>query len=234
MEPINTATVHIVVMAKAPVAGEVKTRLIGGRISPRQTADIHSAMLRCVVSRLSDLPRAWVGRQIQHVLSLAGADDVAHLGFELPASWQVTDQGEGDLGQRLASVWQRVGSGACVFFGSDSPDVPKAHLNAIRESLGQSDAVVGPVDDGGYWTIGANRLFPPLLEGIDWGTASVYHQTRQAAAASGIALHDLPPWYDVDEMPDLAALRERLNGSEEQALKRLAHDLDNILEGSPS
>ncbi len=214
-------------MAKAPEPGRVKTRLTA-RLSAEAAAAAHAAMMACVLTRVAAHLSA------KPVLALAGrlpAEEVgAATGLEVAVdpAYEVVDQGEGDLGERLASVWRRVGGGRAVFFGVDSPDVPIGHLGAIPAALAEHDAAVGPVDDGGYWTLAANRLEPALLAGIDWGTANVYHQTRAAAGRAGLDLADLPPWRDVDEPADLDALCRRLRSADEPALIELRRRLDAL------
>jgi len=126
--------------------------------------------------------------------------------------------------------------GGVLFFGVDCPDVPAEVLGGIGGiggALGESDAVIGPVSDGGYWTLGCGRYLPGLLEGIDWGTPRVYDQTCAAAAAMGVSLSALPAWHDVDEMSDLETLLQRLENPGEPALQVLAERLHEVLENSP-
>ncbi|MFW6060888.1 MAG: TIGR04282 family arsenosugar biosynthesis glycosyltransferase [Phycisphaeraceae bacterium] len=212
-------------MAKRPVPGRVKTRL-QPRCSPRQAAEVHAAMLRYVLARVAAhvAAGAWV-----LALDGNGADESA-VTVDVPAGWRTVDQGAGDLGERLDHVWQAVGQAAVVFFGVDCPDVPAAALRAIGPALASHDAAVGPVEDGGYWTLAAGRYLPPLLEGIDWGSPSVYDQTVAAASRAGLHLSALPRWYDVDAPPDLAALQRRLTAAREPALVQLRHDLEHILD----
>jgi glycosyltransferase A (GT-A) superfamily protein (DUF2064 family) len=140
--------------------------------------------------------------------------------------WRVIDQGAGDLGQRLGHVWQAVGSGPVVFLGVDCPDVPGSALAAIEPALTEAEAAVGPVSDGGYWTLAARAYQPALLDGIDWGSDRVHAQTHAAAKAAGLRLIDLPAWYDVDDMDDLRKLRARLRDATEPSLTRLRQALD--------
>lgn len=216
-----------VVMAKRPRPGRVKTRLIGG-LSGYQAACVHAAMLQCVLDRLaSHLP----GRL---VLALDDGPDqpLTHedpgLSILVPDGFELIDQGAGDLGERLRHTWQALGGGPAVFFGVDSPDAPKHALTGLYDALKHADAAVGPVEDGGYWCLAARRYAPALITGIDWGTAAVYHQTRQAARRAGLTFHDLPPWHDVDNHGDLDALQQRLRQSDEPALISLRDRLDRI------
>jgi rSAM/selenodomain-associated transferase 1 len=216
-----------VVMAKRPVPGRVKTRLIG-ELTGLQVACVHAAMLECVLDRLR---KTLTGRV---VLALDGDIDKPLMGSDaglsvaIPAGVEIIDQGTGDLGERIGHVWQTLGSGEAVFFGVDSPDVPTQVLTIIYDSLNNAHAAVGPVEDGGYWCLAARRNTPELLAGIDWGTSAVYHQTREAARNAGLTLRELPAWHDVDTAEDLSALLTRLRDAREPALTRLKQRLDKI------
>lgn len=217
----------IVVMAKRPIPGRVKTRLTP-TFSPQQAAQAHAAMLECVLARLAThLPG-------QHFLALDSQTvppnqphDPA-LDYELPQAFHIIDQGTGDLGDRITHVWQALNQGPAVFFGVDSPDLPTQTLTTLWDALAPADAVIGPVDDGGYWCLAAQQLPPPLLASIDWGTPAVYHQTHQAARDAGLTLTDLDPWHDVDDPADLLALQYRIKPTHEPALTRLRQRLDRI------
>ncbi len=203
----------VVVVTKPPIPGRVKTRLIG-RLSPRQAAAVHVAMQRCIMARVAavissqgcaDLVLA-VDTTVSKSANLGGV----WTGVELPPSWRQIDQGGGDLGQRLAHIWRRIGGGPAIFLGTDSPDVPTPALRSILPALGRADAAIGRVRDGGYWVLAARTAYPQLLAGIDWGTDRVYHQTHEVARRSEILLVDLDPWFDIDTPEDLQALRRRL------------------------
>ena len=223
-------------MAKPTIPGQVKTRLIG-TLSACEAAFIHAAMLECVLNRSSN----FIGEKSDKCLVLAldmtvpcrvGEDP---FGFHLPKGWQVIDQGRGDLGQRLQCVWQQVDEGPTVFLGADSPDVPQDSLKQILPALERADAAIGRVMDGGYWTMATRQMVPALVRGIDWGSERVHDQTRRAAKQAGLLIADLDPWYDVDTISDLDALRSRLdqifNSRSEPALAQLSESLDQVCKG---
>jgi rSAM/selenodomain-associated transferase 1 len=214
----------VIVMAKRPAPGRVKTRL---RIAfdEHAAATIHQAMLECVLDRVG---HATATDEVRHVLAL----DEAHEDtwpVTAPPGWEVVDQAGGDLGCRLGHVWTQIDVDQAVYFGVDSPDVPANVLRAIIPALAAADAAVGPVDDGGYWTLAIRKWHPALTAGIDWGTPSVYDQTRNAAVDAGLTWHELPRWYDVDTPDDLAALRRRLRDANDPALVTLRTRLDDIV-----
>ncbi len=228
---------YLVVMAKPPVPGRVKTRLIGP-LTARQAAGVHAAMLECVLERLVEhiaTPSRWqpvVAMDTPGLPAHGGSDNNSHLddALTVPPGWEVIDQGDGDLGQRLAHVWQTLGAGPAVFFGVDSPDIPAVALRAVTEALTAAAVAIGPVEDGGYWALAGRRFEGCLLSGIDWGTGTVYHQTLSAAQRAGLAITELQTWHDVDTPEDLAQMRRRIWAATEPALQRLRYRLHELCE----
>ena len=208
----------IIVMARPAIPGKVKTRLIGD-LTDNQAAQIHMALMECVMTRLSRIFSQIQDQPVRLGLALDGGAKAWDT--QIPHEpWELLDQGTGDLGNRLQTVWEHIGKGPVMFFGVDSPDVPRVDLENMIHVLGRAEAVLGPVADGGYWTLAARQFIPQLLLGIDWGTANVYHQTIQAARDAQIDLASGAHWYDVDTPADLAALRQRLE---------VTHDADLIV-----
>ena len=223
---------NIVVMAKPAVPGRVKTRLFDW-LSPYQAAQVHAAMLECVLERVA----AYVPNTLEAQLYLAfdcsmirgHAKDEAVEVYVGPR-WQVIDQGQGDLGERLAFVWRLLGDQQIVFLGGDSPDVPTKVLRGILPELTSSEAAIGPVWDGGYWALACRFFQPRLVEGIDWGSSRVYHQTLSIAKDVGLKTVSLARWYDIDHPSDLRALRRRITGCDEPELIRLNEKINVILQ----
>ncbi|MAE62948.1 MAG: hypothetical protein CMJ18_01645 [Phycisphaeraceae bacterium] len=211
-------------VAKPVVPGRVKPRLIGP-LTALEAAEVHRLMLQCVLERLADSV-ADTGHGL--VLALDGTCGAAARTLDLPAAWRVIDQGPGDLGERMAGIWSCLGGGPAAFFGADCPDVPRPALRSAVAAMARPGASIGPTEDGGYWTLAASGPVPALLSGIDWGTPSVYHQTREAARRGGIAITDLDHWADVDTHEDLQALRRRLMDQDEPVLVRLRAGLDRL------
>jgi hypothetical protein len=196
----------IIIMAKAPRPGLVKTRLVECGIDPGAAAEIAGAMLACVVRRWSACGTVWLA------VTPDGCGESLRKSLMLP-DVRIIDQGPGDLGARMARAWRGIAPDRPVaFLGIDSPDVPAGHMRAIGPALRQADAALGPTGDGGYWTLAARRYLPALVERIDWGSAIVYDQTRQRAREAGLSVVELPPWHDVDDGADLASLHARLSG----------------------
>jgi rSAM/selenodomain-associated transferase 1 len=111
------------------------------------------------------------------------------------------------LGERMyngASDMARLGFNAVILIGADLPTLPSAHVSAAVLAAQRRDVLVlGPAADGGYYLIGGRELPWPLFDQIPWGTAAVLERTAEAAAALGLAVELIPPWYDVDGSADL-------------------------------
>lgn len=238
------AEMTVVLMAKLPRPGNVKTRL-QATFSPEQASGIHQAMLMCVIQRLSE---AFGSLNVELILALdveletqIDAEWEAKMGVPVPSGWSCVPQGEGGLGDRLAFVSERllggaISRGGIAFFGVDSPDVPLdqlavvANVIAVPAKVGTGAIAVGPVSDGGYWTLAARPWNDALVANIDWGTSKVYDQTVQVIRRLDLDQVELQAWYDVDFPDDVAALRKRIEGSDEPALQNLAQQLKHICE----
>lgn len=219
--------VSIVLMAKAAVPGEVKTRL-AKHLSPNGACAVHVAMMQCVLARMiRHFPPA---SGFSHALAVPGGPST-ELGIQTPEGWGIIDQGSGDLGDRLAHVWQHLGGGRVAFFGVDSPDLPTGQMGEIKTGFADAnvDAMVGPTFDGGYWTLAAKCFDRRLLTGIDWGTSSVYDQTIEAGQNAQLRMGTLGQWHDVDEIEDLRSLSSRLAEQSEPALVELHERIASAL-----
>lgn len=124
----------------------------------------------------------------------------------LGSDWSYSDQGGGDLGDRLVRAFQSAfdhGAKAAIAVGIDCPGVTADVLAQAYEQLQTHDGVIGPADDGGYYLIGLQRPTPELFKGIAWGTETVRASTLELAEASGLAIAQLSPLADVDRPEDL-------------------------------
>jgi rSAM/selenodomain-associated transferase 1 len=210
----------IVVMAKYPVAGQVKTRLMPA-LSAEHAARVQREFLRHVVARLA--PR----RVIVCVDPPASEQDMRRL-----VEAEVILQSGGDLGARLAAATlaaRRV-SQNLIFLGVDSPDVPIDFIDRIAALLLQHDLVIAPADDGGYWAVAlAPRVdAKKLFAGIEWSTGREAAQTLERAKHLGYNVAVADPWPDVDRPADLFQLIERLKRSAEPDDRKLLARLDFV------
>lgn len=197
-----TAT-RIVIFAKAPVAGAVKTRLIP-MLGAGGAARLAAKMLRATVAHALD-----AGLGTPELCVTPDSDDPAWSGF-LPEHVSATDQGNGDLGHRLSAAAMRViKSGEQVLLiGTDCPALTGALLAAASAQLETHDAVLHPAEDGGYVLLGLKRFDRSLFDDIAWSTCSVAQATKARIAALGWSLFVGETLRDIDEPADLAVATE--------------------------
>ena len=196
------ASCAVIVMAKAPLAGFAKTRLI-----PALGAQGAATLAECLLDRtLGHALAAQLG-----TVDLCCAPDTSHPALARHATWRGTAlscQGEGDLGARMARAFDRwlARADRVLVIGTDAPALDAAMLRRAAEALDDADAVFVPALDGGYALIGLRCAAPTLFSGMAWSTASVMADTRERLAAAGLSHIELPPVADIDEPADLAHL----------------------------
>jgi rSAM/selenodomain-associated transferase 1 len=181
-------------MAKAPVAGRVKTRLAA-------EAGVATAVRFARHSLASLLQR--VGGDAPWSTTLAVTPDSAVAGRLWPRGVALMPQGAGDLGARMQRLFDHAPPGPAVIVGTDVPHVARAHIWAAFRLLGRHDAVLGPAEDGGYWLIGLRRR-PRILrpfQGVRWSTAHALSDTL--ANLHGRSVAQVVTLFDVDTAADL-------------------------------
>lgn len=198
---LQTASVALIIMAKAPQAGLAKTRLI-----PSLGAPGAARLARRLLAHTIDCARA--AQTFAHV-ELCVTPCVEHEAFvTLAHDMPVTEQVTGDLGQRMRLAFERVlqDHSACVMIGTDAPDLSTAHLEQACAALSTHDAVLTPALDGGYALIGLKRAWPTLFTDMPWSSAQVMSQTRERLRELGLRWHEQAAVTDIDEARDLAHL----------------------------
>jgi rSAM/selenodomain-associated transferase 1 len=194
---------QLIVMAKAPVAGQAKTRLIPA-LGVTGAANL--------AARLLERSMATAREAAFDTLVLACAPDTSHPAFVAQAQRggvTLVPQGHGDLGLRMQRCFERAfaeGAARAVLIGTDVPELDAAMLNAASATLATHDAVFAPAADGGYALIGLRRVTPSLFEAMTWSTADVMATTRERLMAAGLRHVELPEVHDIDEPADLAHL----------------------------
>ncbi|WP_210247618.1 TIGR04282 family arsenosugar biosynthesis glycosyltransferase [Salinarimonas soli] len=186
----------VAVLAKAPVPGFAKTRLIP-RLGAEGAADLQARLTeRAVATALA----AGIGP-----VTLWCAPETSHPAFlALAQQFGVTlrVQPEGDIGRRMLAAFEAT-AGPLVLIGTDCPvlrpDDLRASLNAVE---GGADAAFSPAEDGGYGLVAAARALPALFEGVPWSTGEVMSETRARAAEAALSLALLDPVWDVDMPQD--------------------------------
>ena len=191
----------LLIFAKAPIAGQVKTRLIA-EIGPIGATTLHIHLLLRTV-RLAQMFRAY---QTQ----LWCSPDTEHDVFEQCAQeFQVSlhSQYGQDLGQRMNNAIQQVldKHDFALLIGCDCPVLTLDDLTTSAQALERGfDCVLGPAEDGGYVLIGLRRPEPEIFNGIEWGSECVYHQTCSSLERLGLSYFELPMRWDLDRPDDLA------------------------------
>ncbi len=209
----------IAVMAKAPVAGRVKTRLTPP-LSPEQAMRMGSAFLRDVTGNIA---LAGFAAPIDGWIAYAPAGEAALFDAMLANGTQLLladglapmPPGVDGFGrcllQAVRDLLARGYRAACVL-NADSPTLPTEALVRLARALlaPGARAVLGPAEDGGYYVLGMQAPHARLFSDIAWSSERVAEQTRARAAELGLPLVELPPWYDVDDRAALARLLREL------------------------
>lgn len=193
------------VFAKAPIPGQVKTRL-AERWDSETAARVAEAFLRDTLDRLGGIPA-------RRVLAYAPRQAEAYFAAIAGTGYELYPQAEGDLGERMSdffAVQFRQRAETVIIVGTDSPTLPLGFVKTAQEQLQTADLVLGPATDGGYYLIGARPPAPPVFRNVPWGTSQVLAATVERVAQSGCRLALLPPWYDVDTVDDWRMLRGHL------------------------
>jgi uncharacterized protein len=184
----------IIVFAKAPVAGTVKTRLFP-LLTAEQAAALHEAFVWDTIETLQQLSDVDVELHTDRACDTWDVAGVAH-GVQI----------EGPLQLKLFHALQQslAVSQQIFILGSDAPDLPASHIEHLM-SL-EADVVLGPTEDGGYWGIGAQRIDPQMFDGVEWSSGREREQTVEACRRCGLSVALGLMWSDVDRPEDLEAL----------------------------
>jgi len=190
----------LIVFTKAPVSGQVKTRLIP-YIGPRRATQIYQELLTktlstAIKSGFSSI-QIWVSGDIEH-------DYFNQL--KNRHAVKIYQQKGNNLGERMSNAFDIVlrNYSHAVLIGSDCPSLKCSDLMTSEEYLkNNNDVVLGPASDGGYYLIGLNRNNPQLFSNIKWGKDNVFADTCENINSLGWNLELLPQRWDVDRITDL-------------------------------
>ena len=206
----STRATALVIFAKAPVPGQVKTRLCPP-LTPDEAATLHGSFVLDTLERA----KTAVGKlKLDMDRYLACAPSSGHVFFKIMEERQgvkLIDQVGDDLGARMHHVVETMfsrGYRRTIIIGTDVPTVPLDHFKQALTSLEDHDLVLGPALDGGYYLIGINQSVPELFSDIPWSTDQVLRLTQEKAAVLGLKTALLERWRDVDTLDDLEALIE--------------------------
>jgi rSAM/selenodomain-associated transferase 1 len=184
---------RIIIFARAPVAGRVKTRL---QLAPEKALRLHDVFVRSTLATVATYPDVELS-----------TDTATEAWADLPVRRSV--QSGGGLGERLfAAISGGLAAGcpAVLVLGSDSPTLPRSHVDSLLAST--SDVALGPAEDGGFWGVCCRKARRDMFDGVEWSTDRTLETTLAALEHVGMSVQLGPTWFDIDEPADL----ERLDG----------------------
>ena len=202
------ASIAVVIMAKQPVPGAVKTRL-RPLLPDRDIAALYDGFLRDRIDQVRLL------RGAVPVIAYTPAESRPFFA-DLAPDFRLLPQAGGDLSARLTCVFQQLletgprrGHRHRQRFAHPAHGTPASTLLTGSRFARYVDVVLGPSDDGGYYLIGLRQLHPALFDAMPWSTPQVYDETLRRAAKLGLRVASLPGWYDVDTPAEFERLRAR-------------------------
>jgi uncharacterized protein len=215
--PARNSDRVLVIMAKAPRPGTVKTRLTPGL--PLQAA---TAFYRCLLGDTFTLARSLGGVEIAVMCPDSDVNELARLAGH--GAHIVAQKGEG-LAAGLTSVFEHFADGPqrrIIAFNSDSPHLPRSVLEEAFETLAVHDVVIGPTHDGGYYLVGAKASYPTLFTGDGMGSSSALERLLSRARLLELSAGFAGPFYDIDVADDLIRLAAELQDAPGRAPRTAA------------
>ncbi len=198
----------LVIFAKAPIPGQVKTRLCPP-LTADEAATLHGSFVIDMLER-TKTAAAKLKLPLDRYLACAPSSTLVFFQImEERHSVKLIDQVGDDLGARMQQAFATLfGKGYQRVFivGADIPSLPLDHYKQALALLDTHDIVLGPAMDGGYYLIGLKQPRPELFADIAWSTDRVLAATQEKAASLGLKTTLLPSWRDVDTIEDLQAL----------------------------
>src|SRR6266436_3848001 len=195
----------LVIMAKAPRLGSVKTRL-AERLSMQAVTELYQCLLNDTIALAQALDHL-------EIAVMCPASDVDDLSRAVAKTVRIVAQTGQDLAAALASVFNHFatsGQQRVIAFNSDSPHLPASVLETAFDVLKARDLVVGPTNDGGYYLVGARASHSDLFASDGMGTANALEALLTRARALELSVHLTDPFYDIDVEADLTRLAAEL------------------------
>jgi uncharacterized protein len=211
----------LVIMAKAPRPGAVKTRLA----SSLSVEDV-TTFYRCLLDDTLALARSLKETAVEVAIMCpeSDAEELARLANSEGSGSEVivvAQKGEG-LAAGLTSVFAHFAPRCAIAFNSDSPHLPRSVLEGAFEALAKHDVVIGPTHDGGYYLVGAKASYPTLFAHDGMGTSSALDRLLSRAHKLELSVAFADPFYDIDVVDDLNRLAGELRLSPERAPRTAA------------
>lgn len=215
----------IIIMAKAPHAGNVKTRL-QPFLSAGECAALAEAFLTDAIAK---------AEKFDAKLFIAFAPPAERAYFEKfeAENFSLIAQSGADLGEKMFNAFRFAfveNAASVVMIGTDSPTFPADYIEQAFEFLElETDAVLGKTDDGGFYLIGLRKLKNETFAGVAWSSAETFEQTHRNIMNLGFHLREVPSWYDVDEKDDFFKLNEELLNNQ-NAVRRAPRTFEIVTE----
>jgi uncharacterized protein len=221
----------LVLMAKAPRVGEVKTRLLGA-LDPEEARRLYVAFLSDTFALMEDVRDEREGLTLALCYTPEGEEE-AFEEVEREGSLMVPQRGE-NLGERLTNCFAdlfALGFESVVVVGADSPTLPGEYVfDAFECFETDDDVVIGPSEDGGYYLVGMRKLHERIFEDVPWGDNRVLDVTVERVKEAELNLVLLPEWRDVDTTEDFERLKLEL-GADKGAAKFTRRFLKELAKG---
>lgn len=192
----------LLIFAKAPLPGEVKTRLITD-LTKEEAARLYEAFIYDILNSTSR-----IGAE-RFLFCHPAIDHTFFQGISNDMGIRLMEQKGRDLGERMENAMSLLfgyGFNRVIIIGADSPTLPIEYIEEGFKGLIGYQIVIGPSIDGGYYLIGARDSVPSIFDGIPWGTKMVFRMTLEKGASVGSGLYILPFWYDIDTIDDLSLM----------------------------
>jgi rSAM/selenodomain-associated transferase 1 len=191
----------LIIFTRYPEKGKTKTRLIPV-LGAKGAADLQRRMTEETITKARILQSKI---KVDIEVYFTGGNE------QLMSAWLGDNlvfkkQREGDLGEKMQAAFANAfnnGNKRIVLIGIDCPKLNPTILEKAFDCLSNNDLVIGPARDGGYYLIGLNTLISDLFQGINWGSSTVFQQTKNIASKLALRLHYLPILQDVDRPEDL-------------------------------
>lgn len=187
----------LMIFAKPPVPGRVKTRLAKD-LGEQAATDVYRKLLNLtanVVNRVNCRKQVWLTAPAEGGAGIPEFQDC-----------DTMLQKGANLGERMSYAFEQVfkdGNDRVVIIGSDCPDITVELIEEAFQALDGSDLVIGPGEDGGYWLLGMKEFRPDLFREIAWSTPAVLSQTEEIAGRLGLKISRLKMLNDIDTISDL-------------------------------
>lgn len=190
---------RIVIFAKVAHPGFAKTRLIPA-LGAQGAADLAQRMLTHTLNEALNTKVGLVELCVTFPLNKKLRQTIS-----IPNEVQISDQGQGDLGERLSRITRRIiaNNESVLLIGTDCLELTTFHLQQAADALNFFDSTLIPATDGGYALLGLNFFHPSLFESIKWSTNTVFIETLNRISQLGYSVKSFPSMHDIDEPSDL-------------------------------